>query len=235
VLDTLADNIADSADQAKLSAAEASVDARVGSAAMMRMAEAVNRIKASSGNNAKIIKRVNYIAMRARCLAFNAAIETARAGEAGKEFAAVAGELRGFAARCAESVKSITDMIEESERGVDDGVKITEDAVRTIGKIVDRTDEKINRKALDHANTANDVISHADCNEICTAGQSGRHLSEWQKRYADFPYKGIYSAAPLTLWTQIGGNGADAGDIYSINNISSVDNIDGIDECKKRR
>jgi methyl-accepting chemotaxis protein len=222
VLDTLADNIAESADQAKLSAAEANVDAHVGSAAMTRMAEAVNRIKASSDNNAKIIKRINYIAMRARCLAFNASIEAARAGEAGKEFASVADDVRSFAARCAESVKSITDMIEESEKDVDDGVKITEDAVRAIGKIVDRIDGKIDRKALERADTASDTIQHAGGDKICAAGQGGRlSISERQKRYSDFPYKGIYSAAPLTLWTPMNGSGADAGDnIYSIGNMN---------------
>lgn len=128
---------ADSAGQAKSSAAEASAAASDGEAAVKRMAEAAKWIKAAADNNAKIIKTVNYMAFRAKLLAINAAFETARAGEAGKGFAAVADEARNFARRCAMTAKNITDMIEDSVKEADGGVVITEEAARSIGRIVD--------------------------------------------------------------------------------------------------
>jgi len=132
---------ADNANHAKSLAAEALVAANAGDAAVKRIEKAVNWIKASSDNNAKIIKAVNYMAHRARILALNAAVKTAHAGEAGKVFAATANEMRNFALRCAMAAKNTADMLEESAKEADDGVKITEDAARSIGKIVDRTGE----------------------------------------------------------------------------------------------
>jgi len=126
--------------QTKLSATEAFAAALTGEAAMKRMAKAINWIKASADNNTKIIKTINYMAARANILALNATIATARAGDDDNGFTSVADEIRNFASRCSMTANNISDMIEESVKEADDGVKITEDAVRYINKIVDRTD-----------------------------------------------------------------------------------------------
>jgi methyl-accepting chemotaxis protein len=136
----MADLNADINRQAKLLSTEAFTAAITGEAAMKRMAKAISWIKASSDNNAKIIKTVNYMAFRASVLAFNAVIEAERADAADNGFISVANEMRNFALRCSTAAKNITDMIEESGKEICDGVKITEDVVRYINKIVDRTD-----------------------------------------------------------------------------------------------
>jgi len=129
---------ADNSNQAKLLAAEARGAANEGDSAMKSMASAIQQIKQSSDNTAKIVKTIDEIAFQTNLLALNAAVEAARAGEAGKGFAVVAEEVRNLAMRSAEAAKNTTEMIEESVKNADGGVKITEEVAKSLGQIVDR-------------------------------------------------------------------------------------------------
>ena len=130
---------AENSNHAKLLAAEAKAAANEGDASMKRMATAIREIKHSSDNTAKIIKTIDDIAFQTNLLALNAAVEAARAGEAGKGFAVVAEEVRNLAMRSAEAAKNTANMIEESVKNADGGVKITEEVAKSLGQIVDRT------------------------------------------------------------------------------------------------
>jgi len=129
---------ADNSNQAKLLATEARTAANEGDSSMKRMAEAIHQIKQSSDNTAKIIKSIDDIAFQTNLLALNAAVEAARAGEAGKGFAVVAEEVRNLAMRSAEAAKNTANMIEESVKNADGGVKITEEVAKSLSQIVDR-------------------------------------------------------------------------------------------------
>jgi len=129
---------ADNANQAKILASEARTAADESESSMKRMATAIHQIKTSSDNTAKIVKTIDEIAFQTNLLALNAAVEAARAGEAGKGFAVVAEEVRNLAMRSAEAAKSTTEMIEESVKNADGGVKITEEVAKSLNKIVDR-------------------------------------------------------------------------------------------------
>jgi methyl-accepting chemotaxis protein len=194
--------------QAKLSATEAFAAALTGDAAMKRMERAVNLIKISSDNNSKIVKMVNYMAIRANILAFNAAIEAAHTDEDGNGFAIVANEVRNFALRCSMTAKNITDMIEESAEEIDDGVKITEDAVRYINKIVDRTDN------LDRMI---DKLAEASGEQAQCIRRVKTSLAA---KYAAFPYKRTFSATTLAFWAP---ERVEAEEIFTI------------DDCEKWR
>jgi methyl-accepting chemotaxis protein len=115
---------ADNANQAKGLSAESDGNAKTGTEAMGRMSNAINRIKESSDQTAKIVKTIDEIAMQTNLLALNAAVEAARAGEAGRGFAVVAEEVRNLAQRSAQAAKNTADMITESVKNADDGVKI---------------------------------------------------------------------------------------------------------------
>ncbi|NCC52042.1 MAG: methyl-accepting chemotaxis protein [Spartobacteria bacterium] len=102
-----------------------------------RMSSAVNEIKNSSDETAKIIKTIDEIAFQTNLLALNAAVEAARAGEAGKGFAVVAEEVRNLAQRSAEAAKNTADLIEGSQRNAERGVAVTTEVTEMLKKIVD--------------------------------------------------------------------------------------------------
>lgn len=126
---------ADNANQAKNLSGEADNNARQGTEAMARMSGAIGRIKESSDQTAKIVKTIDEIAMQTNLLALNAAVEAARAGEAGRGFAVVAEEVRNLAQRSAQAAKNTADMIGESVRNADDGVKIAHEVSSSFEQI----------------------------------------------------------------------------------------------------
>jgi len=132
---------AEDSNSAKDLANEARSAANEGDASMKQMAEAIRQIKQSADNTAKIIKSIDDIAFQTNLLALNAAVEAARAGEAGKGFAVVAEEVRSLAMRSAEAAKNTADLIEQSVKNADNGVKITEEVAKSLTKIVDRADK----------------------------------------------------------------------------------------------
>jgi methyl-accepting chemotaxis protein len=97
---------------------------------MTEMVVAMNAIKSSSDNIAKIIKTIDEIAFQTNILALNASIEAARAGEAGAGFSVVAEEVRSLAQRSAqaarETAEKIADSIQKSTHGAEISGKLAE-------------------------------------------------------------------------------------------------------------
>ncbi len=127
---------ADNAQHANTLATEARKGANAGSEAMQRMNQAIQEIRKSSDETAKIIKVIDEIAFQTNLLALNAAVEAARAGEAGKGFAVVAEEVRNLAMRSAEAAKNTSAMIEGSVRNANNGVELAEEVTRVLNEIV---------------------------------------------------------------------------------------------------
>lgn len=126
---------ADNATQAKNLASEADGNAKTGTEAMARMSHSILRIKEGSDQTAKIVKTIDEIAMQTNLLALNAAVEAARAGEAGRGFAVVAEEVRNLAQRSAQAAKNTADMIGESVKNAEEGVKIATDVSKSFDSI----------------------------------------------------------------------------------------------------
>jgi methyl-accepting chemotaxis protein len=102
---------------------------------MGRLSAAMDLIKKSSDDTAKIIKTIDEIAFQTNLLALNAAVEAARAGEAGKGFAVVAEEVRNLAMRSAEAAKNTADMIEGSVKNAENGVTINQEVMKNLEEI----------------------------------------------------------------------------------------------------
>ncbi|MDZ4860262.1 MAG: methyl-accepting chemotaxis protein [Candidatus Hydrogenedentes bacterium] len=117
-----------------------------GQRAMEKMSGAIQRIKGSSDETAKIIKTIDEIAFQTNLLALNAAVEAARAGDAGKGFAVVAEEVRSLAQRSAEAARSTSTLIEEAQQNADSGVSVSGEVgskLEAIGTSIEKVNQLI--------------------------------------------------------------------------------------------
>lgn len=105
------------------------------------MTKAMEAIKASSDDVAKIIKTIDEIAFQTNILALNAAVEAARAGEAGMGFAVVADEVRSLAQRSAQAAKETTTKIESAIIKTAQGVAISAKVASSLDDILVRARE----------------------------------------------------------------------------------------------
>jgi methyl-accepting chemotaxis protein len=105
---------------------------------MLLMTGAMDAIKGSSDNIAKIIKTIDEIAFQTNILALNAAVEAARAGEAGMGFAVVAEEVRSLAQRSATAARETAERIEDSIQKSANGVTLSRKVSGGFDEIVGR-------------------------------------------------------------------------------------------------
>ena len=136
-LGAAAQEIAGNAAQASQHASSARLLAEEGQQVVERNIAAMNRLSdlivtssahietlnSKTVNIGQILEVITSISQQTNLLALNAAIEAARAGEAGRGFAVVADEVRNLAHRTQESAQQVQSMIEELQVGARESVE----------------------------------------------------------------------------------------------------------------
>ncbi|HEY7479234.1 MAG TPA: methyl-accepting chemotaxis protein [Gemmatimonadales bacterium] len=104
-----------------------------------RLQESIASIGQRSDEIGKIVKVIEGIADQTNLLALNAAIEAARAGEAGKGFAVVADEVRRLAERSVTATQEIGGVIETVQKDTKRAVALIEDVLAGIVESIGKT------------------------------------------------------------------------------------------------
>ncbi|ELY2036953.1 chemoreceptor protein [Enterobacter hormaechei] len=138
-MEEMAASTKNNADNTRLASEQANIatlQARKGGELMGQVANNMQSITDCAQQMTEIISLIDGIAFQTNILALNAAVEAARAGDHGKGFSVVAGEVRSLAHRSAEAAKNIKSLIEVTSHNVTQGVSVVSEAEKNMHDIV---------------------------------------------------------------------------------------------------
>lgn len=121
--------------------------------------QVVSRLGERSAEIGKILNVIDDIAEQTNLLALNAAILAAQAGEHGKGFSVVAGQIRNLSERTARSTREISALIHDVQKEVENSLKAMSAGAKTVGSGVDLAHEagKALENIMDAASKSSDM------------------------------------------------------------------------------
>lgn len=128
---TATEQLKNSLNETKLTATDIASGAVNLSEKLNSLIENTENAKKLINEGSEAIKLIENISKQSNLLGLNAAIESSRAGEYGKGFSVVAGEMRKLASNSAESSKKISDALMK----MSDSMKVIIDTINELGQI----------------------------------------------------------------------------------------------------
>jgi methyl-accepting chemotaxis protein len=149
---------------------------------MSQVVASMDQIKTHNAEIETATKMINDIAEQTNLLALNAAIEAARAGEAGRGFAVVADEVRSLSQRSSVSADDIRELLSRSVAGVETGVSVAKTAQDKLHQVVDAV-SAIHASIRNFANQID--RQNSEVKEMTDSSSELTHISAEQSRAAE--------------------------------------------------
>jgi ABC-type transporter Mla subunit MlaD len=158
--------------------------------AMRQSTDAMNRIQSGGREIVEIVGTIDSFAFQTRLLAINAAIEAARAGNAGTGFAVVADEVRKLAMRSGEAAKTIRILVENTVESINTGHERLEKTNAAFSILTEKNEQvgELLRKIAQVLNEHSDIIKqiHAAVSQADRVTQENAAAAEQYNRMSEY-------------------------------------------------